>query len=90
MGTERGYQSKPGLRISNVSAFIRYKLVPSVKRINKCRRWAGGCMENPEQMSEQRFPDPKFKLVHEINNQHPREVELDIEAMEALNERILH
>ena len=47
-------------------------------------------MENPEQMSEQRFPDPKFKLVHEINNQHPREVELDIEAMEALNERILH
>ena len=41
-------------------------------------------------MREQCFPDPKFKPVHEIDNQHPRELELDIEITEALNERILH
>jgi len=46
-------------------------------------------MKDSEQMCEQCFPNPKFELVHQIDDQHSREIELGIETTEALNERIL-
>lgn len=90
MGTERGCQYKPGSGVNNASPFISRKLVPSIECTHEGCRWVRGCVKDSEGMREQCFPDPKFKPVHEIDNQHPRELELDIEITEALNERILH
>jgi len=30
----------------------------------------GRCMENLNQVREQRLPDTEFKLVHQVNNHH--------------------
>ena len=34
------------------------------------------CVKNPNQMSEKGLPDPQLNFMHEINNEHLREIEV--------------
>ena len=47
-------------------------------------------MENPNQMSEQRLPDTKLKLVEEVNDQFLGNIEFLPRLFESFIEGILH
>ena len=48
--------------------------IPRIQNISQRTRPFGCRMENPNQVSEQCFPDTKLKLVKKVDDHHPRNI----------------